>query len=123
MNLLIAGSRTIFPSFDEIDTAFGVPIDRANVDRVISGMAEGVDTVAVKWAKHHGIEVIHMPVTNEDYEQYGRFKAPKVRNWRMARIAEMGLVWWDGYSGGSAHMIAAMRALDKFVRIVKPRRN
>jgi hypothetical protein len=121
VNLLIAGPRTMTVSLEEIDDAFGAPILRSDVDRVVCGMAEGMDLCGLRWAQASGIEVIKLPVTNEDYERHGRYKAPKVRNWRMAKVAEVGLIWWDGYSGGTAHMIAAMRALDKFVRICKPR--
>jgi hypothetical protein len=47
---------------------------------VISGMAEGADTLAVKWAKARNIPVLEFPISKDDYKRYRRGAGPKRNN-------------------------------------------
>lgn len=121
VKLIIAGGRNVHPTNEQIDAAFDdLLFVRGDVIEVICGMAQGADLCGLRWAEANGISVFRDPVTDDDYAKHGRFKAPKVRNWRMAHRAFGAFVFWDGYSGGSAHMIAAMNALGKPVRVMRP---
>jgi len=89
MKLLIAGSRSI----RDYDLSPYIP--RA-VDTVISGGAQGVDSLAESYADEHKLSkyVIH-----PQYERYGR-AAPLKRNQEMVDMADAVLVIWDGRSKG-----------------------
>jgi len=124
MKLIIAGSRTVSPTPAEIDAAirridpnellFHIP----EVSLVISGTAAGADTAGEAWAKEKNITVHREPVTTADYKRFGRQIAPKMRNRRMAELADAAIVFWDGTSGGSADMVCRMVARDKLVRVI-----
>lgn len=113
--LLIAGSRDLNITFDMIDEQRDdLLFHLAGVELVVSGLAVGPDTVAEQWAKARRKQFKGFPVTRALYDQYGKL-APKVRNRNMARYlsscAKEGrpagaLLFWDGMSGGTAHMCA-----------------
>lgn len=94
MKILIVGSRSI--------TAFDLsPYIPADVDTVISGGAEGIDTLAEQYAdKHHLSKYIIRP----RYELYGR-AAPLKRNEQMVDMADTVLVIWDGHSKGTQYTV------------------
>jgi hypothetical protein len=119
VKLVIAGSRTVAPTIEDIDRAVesllrdlwaaAEPVGTSPefsryIDEVICGDAAGADFAGAQWAKHHGIPVHHEPVTPADYAEHGRYLAPKMRNRRMAERATHALIFWDGTSGGSADM-------------------
>lgn len=98
MRTIIAGSRHI------IDTALVVAhIERAPfaITGVLSGMANGVDTIGRKWAEAKGIPVEPFPAL---WTIEGNAAGPK-RNQRMADAAEALVLVWDGTSPGSADML------------------
>ena len=68
-------------------------------------MAAGVDTLAVRYAMQHGIELIKMPA---DWS-IGK-SAGYRRNEQMADIADALIAVWDGTSRGTMHMINIARA-------------
>ncbi len=113
MKMLIAGSRTLSPSIEEIDAQVPRP---EKVTAVISGTAAGVDRAGEKWAAHHGIPVERMPA---DWDRLGK-KAGYVRNEAMALACGCALVFWDGASSGTRHMINLAKAHGKPVKVVAP---
>jgi hypothetical protein len=130
MRLVIAGSRTVSPTIEDIDrevtgllrdlwAAGDAPISfRDHIEEVVCGGADGVDLAGKRWAQHHGIPVWDEPITNEDRTRWGARRAPKVRNGRMAERGTHALVLWDGQSGGSTDMHARMGVRSKFSKIV-----
>lgn len=121
MKLAIAGSRGVLPSITAIDVA----LDRlryrwpewrlAPVTAVISGTAEGADKAGEAWARHHGIPVVPVPA---DWAHLGK-RAGHVRNRQMASIADVGIVFWDGVSGGAANMAACLACLEKPCHVLR----
>jgi len=103
----VIGSRSIKHISDRT-------FDALKLQHVVSGGAVGVDSLAVDYAKRNNIPFTeHLP----DYETYGRYKAPKVRNGIIAADCDEMVAFWDGVSGGSLDAISKARALNKPVRI------
>lgn len=95
MKLLIVGSRSI----KEFDLAPYIPPD---VDTIISGGAEGIDTLAEQYADAHRLSKY---IIRPRYDLYGR-AAPIRRNEMMVDLADRVLIVWDGKSGGTHHTLA-----------------
>lgn len=103
MKLIIAGSRTVEPTDEEIAAAFdSLVFVFADVTLVICGMAKGADLAGKRWAASNSIPVHEEPVTREDYKKHGGYLAPKMRNRAMAELGDAAIVFWDGTSGGAA---------------------
>lgn len=67
------------------------------VAEVVSGGANGVDTVAAQWAMRNLVKLTeHLP----DYRAHGH-GAPLVRNGLVVAGADLVLVVWDGESRGT----------------------
>lgn len=120
MRLIIAGSRTVFPSNETIDAAFDdFAISRGDVSEVVSGGASGADYAGEIWA---GANDLPVATFLPDYDKYDKYHAPKRRNRAMAEYAWAALVFWDGMSGGSADMIARMVVRHKTVFVIPSHR-
>ena len=107
MRLLIAGSRGI----KNFDLEGYVPTD---TDCIISGGADGVDTLAEAYADAKGISKV---IVRPQYDRYGR-AAPIRRNEEMVDMADSVLVIWDGVSRGSRHTINYAKKKNKPVVVV-----
>lgn len=129
MSLIIAGSRTVDPSANDIDRElvrwFGLlEIPGAIADvvaEVVCGGAQGGDDAGERWATINRIRVHREPVTKADYAEYGSYLAPKMRNRRMANRGSHAIAFWDGTSGGTADMVTRMVARAKPVLVVPMR--
>lgn len=113
--LIIAGGRNLHPNLNEI--AQRVKGHLGSVPSVIvSGGALGMDKRGEEYAELWGIDIVRfLP----EYNRYPGREAPKYRNIKMAEYADALLAFWDGISGGTAHMIAYMTYLDKPCYVVK----
>lgn len=111
MKLIIAGSRDIDLSYDEL---FNI-IDKFNIlydiKEVVCGEAKGVDSNGHDFAKKHGIMIKSFPA---DWAKYGGLAGPR-RNREMAVYADALLIIWDGRSRGSANMKARMKGMGKTI--------
>lgn len=122
--IIIAGSRTVDPSIDDIDRAIraidpGLLLWRPDDwTEVICGKAKGADLAGARWARAKGKTVHEEPITAADVKRWGKYLAPKARNHRMAVRADAALIFWDRKSGGSADMAARMLLLQKSVRVI-----
>lgn len=110
--LLLAGSRYVDEDacgqhlMHEIKCAFGhTPAMEDLV--IISGMARGMDTVAVRIAGYFSLDLIKMPA---DWNKHGK-AAGMIRNAEMVNLADEVWVWWDGKSRGTENTI--QHALEK----------
>ena len=108
MKLLIAGSRSI----RNFDLAPYIP---DGVEQVISGGANGVDTLAEEYADKKRISKI---ILRPDYARYGK-SAPLKRNEEMVKMADVVLVIWDGVSRGTKYTIDYAEKQGKKVILVK----
>ena len=108
MKLLIVGSRSI----QNFDLAPYVP---EGITLVISGGANGVDTLAEKYADKNRISKMIM---RPDYARYGKC-APLKRNEEMVKLADAVLVIWDGISRGTKYTVDYAEKQGKRVILVK----
>ncbi len=74
---------------------------------IISGTAEGADTLGEKFATRAGCKLTKMPA---DWDKHGK-SAGFIRNWDMAKYASSDesikgicFLFWDGDSKGTMHM-------------------
>ena len=103
MRVIIAGSRGIndYAKVRDAVHRSGFPITR-----VLSGMARGVDTLAIRYAIKNGLPLDTFPA---QWSKWGRSAGYK-RNVQMAQHADALIAIWDGKSPGTRHMIEAARA-------------
>ena len=107
MKLLIVGSRSI--------TNFDIsPYIPAETELIISGGADGTDTLAEKYADKHRISKLMLPPQHKLY----RRGAPLKRNDRMVELCDKALVFWDGVSRGTKHTIDYAQKLGKPVEVI-----
>lgn len=107
MKLMIAGSRSI----KEFDLKQYVPKE---ADVIITGGANGVDTIAEKFADDNKISKL---VIRPDYSRYKR-AAPLKRNEVMIDLSDKVLIIWDGKSKGSEYAIKYAQKRGKQLQIV-----
>lgn len=113
MNVLIAGSRTIFPSDKEI-TNLIVELEELTgkkITGIISGGAKGVDTCAEQYANKFGIKFTKI---EPEWDKYG-LKAGLIRNTEMLKLADALIAIWTGNvsnSTGTNDTIQKAKSMD-----------
>ncbi len=108
MKLLIVGSRSI-KNFDLS------PYVSKDVDTIISGGANGVDTLAEEYADKHRLSKLIM---RPAYARYGK-GAPLKRNEEMVKLADSVLVIWDGKSHGAKYTAEFAKKEGKPVTVIE----
>lgn len=111
--IIIAGGR----DFDDFETMCTI-LDRIiwdPEDEIVSGTARGADTLGERYGELRGIKVTRFPA---DWDKYGK-AAGFIRNEQMGDYATGGVVFWDGQSRGSKHMIDYLKDVNKPVKVVK----
>ena len=108
MKLLIVGSRSI----KEFDLS---PYISSEIDTIISGGANGIDSLAEQYADLHRLSKY---ILRPRYDIYGR-SAPLKRNEKMVDMADFVLVIWDGISKGSEYTIKYAEKVKKTITIIK----
>lgn len=128
MKLIIAGSRDI-EDYAILERALAeARIIPEQVDEVVSGRCEGVDTLGETWADNHGIPIKPFEAKWKDLEtppvfikqgRYGKYNALAgfARNQRMADYADALLCVIYNSSPGSTDMIERMQKAGKDVFI------
>jgi len=104
-SLIIAGSRK-WVNYDlltqktrEFAKLFIKPTGKGI--RIVSGTAPGADRLGEKLAERFKLELLKMPA---DWDAEPR-RAGYLRNEEMAKVADGCIVFWDGESNGSFHMM------------------
>jgi hypothetical protein len=101
MKVIVAGSRSITNSGDVSDILNMLHLNWLRFSEVVSGGAEGVDTIGELWADCWNLPVKKFPA---NWDKYGK-SAGHIRNAEMADYADACVVIWDGKSAGSKGMI------------------
>lgn len=91
----INGSRSI------TDVNLDLFIDPDHVGCVVSGGANGVDTLAEHWAKRNQIEFVAYLA---QWDKFGK-KAGIIRNHEMVDFCDVLISFWDGKSKGTLDTI------------------
>ena len=107
MKLLIAGSRSI----KDLDISPYIPTD---TELIISGGANGVDTLAEEYADKKRISKL---ILRPRYDLYRR-AAPLKRNDEMVQLCDKVLIFWDGVSKGTKHTIDYANKIGKPIEII-----
>ena len=107
MKILIVGSRGI----RNYDISELVPPE---TELIISGGAEGVDSIAEEYADKHKISKL---ILRPRYERYGK-AAPLKRNELMVDIADEVIVLWDGMSRGTKYTLEYAKKNNKPIKVI-----
>lgn len=107
MKLIIAGSRDISLSVEDLDILIGKYIDITQITEVVSGCAKGIDTCGILWANKHSI-----PIKKFVPDWTIGKSAGHIRNREMGIYADQAFIIYNG-SKGSQGMIDCMVKLKK----------
>lgn len=113
LRIIVAGSRT-FNDYALLEDRLNFFLSECK-PVIVCGEAKGADSLGRKYAEEHNIAIASYPA---DWNKYGK-RAGYLRNEEMAVNADGAVVFWDGKSSGSKHMIETMKALGKPVKVVK----
>lgn len=99
MKVIIAGSRN-FNDYEKLKEVCDFMLSRQTDIEIVSGVARGADLLGERYAKEKGYQIKQFPADWSMGKQAGY-----VRNEQMAQYADAVIVFWDGKSKGSEHMI------------------
>lgn len=114
--VIIAGKRS-FNDYDTLrDVCDNILADkcRSHTVVVISGGADGADSLGERYAQERGYDLQRFPA---DWQQYGRAAGP-IRNRQMADNADALIAFWDGESRGTKNMIETARKVGLLERTI-----
>lgn len=98
MKTIICGSRE-FTDY----ALFSIAMEEIawEISEVVSGLAKGPDTMAIRWATERNIPVAKFPA---NWDKFGN-SAGYRRNKEMAEYSDAIVAFWDNESTGTKHMI------------------
>ena len=115
--IIVAAGRS-FNNYDlleqKLDYYLSSKINEGYDIVIISGTAKGADSLGEKYAINKGYEIERFPA---NWDKYGK-SAGYRRNVDMANAADACIVFWDGTSPGSKHMIDIANTKRLALRIV-----
>jgi hypothetical protein len=103
MKVVVAGSRE-FKDFAYLSEA----LDKLEITEVVCGLASA-DTLGFRYALMNDIDVKSF---KPYWDTFGK-RAGFIRNTEMGKYGDMAIVFWDGKSKGTGHMIDIMKKLKK----------
>ena len=118
VRLIIAGTRD-FNSFESLEREVIDFLEELNGGsakgtEIISGTARGADKLGEKFARKYSLTLTKCPA---NWDEYGK-SAGYRRNVDMADYANACIVFWDGESKGTKHMIDIAKRKDLKLKIV-----
>lgn len=114
MKVIIAGSRS-FKDYNRLKTTCDQLLLDWGITHIICGMARGADMLGMLWAVSSKIPVMKFPA---DWDSYGN-GAGYIRNTEMGKAADACILFWNGTSLGTGHMLKIMKELGKPVVVVR----
>lgn len=114
MKLGIVGSRN-YSDYDNFKKAVLKIVDIKNVECIVSGGAQGVDTLAEKLADEFKIKKLIFNVTQEDWKKYGKYAGPR-RNTSIVENSDYIIAFPSKYGKGTQDTIN--KAKDKILKIL-----
>jgi hypothetical protein len=100
LKVIVAGSRS-FSDYAFAKTYLDrILANHAEVE-IVSGTARGADQLGERYAQERGFAVKKFPA---DWDTHGKSAGYK-RNEQMAIYADHAVIFWDGSSKGTKHMI------------------
>ena len=111
MKLAVIGSRD-FDNYGLVKEVLNQYKDKVSL--VISGGANGADTLGEKWAKENGLDIIVFPA---DWKMYGK-RAGFVRNNDIIYTCDVCVAFWDGQSKGTEDSIRKATSMGKELVVI-----
>lgn len=102
MKVIVAGSRSFNDFKLMVNKLDSILINQGENVEIVSGNANGADKLGEKYATE--IRHCKMKQFPADWDKYGK-SAGYIRNKEMADYADACIVFWDGKSKGTKHMI------------------
>lgn len=113
MKIIVAGSRT-FNDYHLLVEKLDFFLKNQKDVTIISGTARGADKMGEDYAHQNNHKVEQYPAM---WDIYGK-KAGYMRNEEMANVADGAVIFWDGESKGTKHMIDLCKKNKIKLRIV-----
>ena len=114
MKVIVAGGRD-YDDYQLMENRLDYLLQNEASITIVSGTAKGADKLGERYANQKGFDIIEMPA---DWDKFGK-SAGYRRNEEMAKIADAAVIFWDGESRGSKHMIDLSHKYNLKVRVVK----
>jgi hypothetical protein len=115
VKIIIAGTRT-FNDYELLKTKMDSFLANIKQDiEIVSGGAKGADSLGERYAAEKGY-MIHKKLA--EWDRYGK-SAGYIRNEEMAKYADKCVVFWDGQSKGTKHMIDLAKKYGLDTRVIR----
>jgi len=114
MNVAIIGSRD-FHDYHLLKDVILSKIDVSQIDCVVSGGAQGADSLGKHFAKEHNINTL---IFHPDWHRHGK-AAGMIRNSKIINAADVVFAFWDGVSKGTKDSINKALKEGKEIYIIK----
>jgi len=114
MKVIIAGGRN-FNDYDSLKNKLDTILSNQKEVTIVSGTARGADRLGERYAEENHHKVEKYPAMWDIYGKSAGYK----RNEEMAKIADSCVVFWDGKSRGTKHMIDLAKKFNLKLRIIK----
>ena len=114
--MIIGGSRG-FSDYLLLEKTILEFILTENISRleIVTGMCRGADRLGERFAKQYGVDLLYYPA---DWNKHGK-SAGFIRNEEMAKNSTHCIVFWDGSSRGSMHMINLAKKYNLILKVVR----
>lgn len=113
--VIIAGGRD-FKDYDFLSEKLNQLFKNRTDIEIVSGMADGADTLGCMYAEDNALFLAQFPVTKQQWVKFGKVAGP-MRNERMASYANALVAFWDRKSRGTKDMIEAAKRYNLEIRI------
>jgi len=113
VKVIIAGGRS-FSDYNLLREVCDHMLQNQVEVEIVSGKARGADSLGEKYAKEKNYTIKEFPA---DWEKYKK-SAGYIRNKEMAQYADAAIVFWDGKSKGSKHMIELSQEYNLKLKVV-----
>ncbi len=116
LKIIVAGSRE-FNNYPLLKQKLDFYCQRYSPHQIeiVSGAARGADRLGEKYAQDSSLSLKKFPA---NWDKHGK-SAGYRRNQEMAQYANAAVVFWDGKSKGSQHMINLAKEQELNLRVVR----
>lgn len=100
ISIIVAGGRD-FNDYEYLKKTLLSITNKVLDVEIVSGTARGADNLGERFAIEHDLPIKKFPA---NWDKYGKSAGYK-RNAEMAKYANACVIFWDGVSRGTGHMI------------------
>jgi hypothetical protein len=113
MKVIIAGGRD-FDDYDLLCEKCDKILSRQTEIEIVSGRVRGADQLGERYAKERNYPI---KMFAADWNRYGK-RAGYIRNEDMANYGDGLILFWNGISKGSEHMLNTAKEWNLKIRII-----